>query len=294
MARGRQHPHAIITGCASGSLPKVTLPSCIASKLGGLPTRLARVGRGLPAVDSSLSRRRVRVLRRWRSVRIRLRRPERGWDYAGVTRAARERAGERGHLFIPTWRSPRAAAGAARPSARHRTAGARAPAGLHPKRAGFGSGLAPFWERVGFKAEYAFEYVPGIASVKMARTSDRADAPSGIIGLTILFWRISPWRPPTSRRPRVSWTRPFPYRRNPVPADSPVDVVWLDIGHGQEMHVFQVEGFEVSPFEGIWPARRAVHPGARFRRAQAAADRGARLIEPLRATPFERFFFASR
>ena len=31
-------------------------------------------------------------------------------------------------------------------------------------------GSAPFWERVGFKAEYAFEYVPGIASVKMART----------------------------------------------------------------------------------------------------------------------------
>jgi GNAT superfamily N-acetyltransferase len=30
-------------------------------------------------------------------------------------------------------------------------------------------GSAPFWERFGFETEYAFEYVPGIPSVKMAR-----------------------------------------------------------------------------------------------------------------------------
>jgi len=39
------------------------------------------------------------------------------------------------------------------------------------------------------------------------------------------------------------------YARSPVPWNSPVKTVWLDIGGGQEMHVFYVEGFEVSPFE---------------------------------------------
>ena len=32
------------------------------------------------------------------------------------------------------------------------------------------------------------------------------------------------------------------YSRKNVPANSPVDVRWLDIGHGQELHVFFVEG----------------------------------------------------
>ena len=34
------------------------------------------------------------------------------------------------------------------------------------------------------------------------------------------------------------------------PGNSPVEALWLDIGRGQEMHVFYVAGFEASPFEG--------------------------------------------
>ena len=48
------------------------------------------------------------------------------------------------------------------------------------------------------------------------------------------------------------------YTRSPVPGNSPVEVVWLDIGGGQEMHVFYVEGFEVSPFESEFGRHVAV------------------------------------
>jgi hypothetical protein len=83
------------------------------------------------------------------------------------------------------------------------------------------------------------------------------------------------------------------YRRKPVPSNSPVDVSWLDIGHGQEMHVFFVEGFAVSPFEAEFGRHVAVfHPLADFPALrQRLLDAGAELIEPLRPTPFARFFF---
>jgi len=48
------------------------------------------------------------------------------------------------------------------------------------------------------------------------------------------------------------------YARSPVPGNSPVEVVWLDIGGGQEMHVFYVEGLEVSPFESEFGRHVAV------------------------------------
>ena len=83
------------------------------------------------------------------------------------------------------------------------------------------------------------------------------------------------------------------YQRKPVPSNSPVELSWLDIGHGQEMHVFYVEGFVVSPFEAEFGRHVAVfHPLADFpalRLRLSAA--GAELIEPLRATSFTRFFF---
>jgi catechol 2,3-dioxygenase-like lactoylglutathione lyase family enzyme len=83
------------------------------------------------------------------------------------------------------------------------------------------------------------------------------------------------------------------YGRKPVPANAPADVVWLDIGRGQEMHVFFVEGFAVSPFEAEFGRHVAVFhrlddfPALRQRLIGAGAD----VFEPLRATPFERFFF---
>jgi catechol 2,3-dioxygenase-like lactoylglutathione lyase family enzyme len=83
------------------------------------------------------------------------------------------------------------------------------------------------------------------------------------------------------------------YARSPVPGNSPVDAVWLDIGGGQQMHVLYVEGFEVSPFESEFGRHVAVfYPLEQFTALKARlVERGATLIEPLRATPFERFFF---
>jgi catechol 2,3-dioxygenase-like lactoylglutathione lyase family enzyme len=87
------------------------------------------------------------------------------------------------------------------------------------------------------------------------------------------------------------WT--LGYARNVVPGNSPVEALWLDIGRGQEMHVFYVEGFEVSPFEGEFGRHVAVfYPRLQFGELkQRLTEQGAILIEPLRATPFERFFF---
>jgi catechol 2,3-dioxygenase-like lactoylglutathione lyase family enzyme len=87
--------------------------------------------------------------------------------------------------------------------------------------------------------------------------------------------------------------RTLGYPRNPVPANSPVDVQWLDIGHGQEMHVLYVERFAVSPFEDEFGRHVAVfHPRADFPALkQRLVAAGADLIEPARVTPFERFFF---
>ena len=83
------------------------------------------------------------------------------------------------------------------------------------------------------------------------------------------------------------------YRRKPVPANSPVDARWLDIGQGQELHVFFVEGFTVSPFEAEFGRHVALFhsrddfPALR----QRITDAGGELVEPLRSTPFERLFF---
>ena len=87
--------------------------------------------------------------------------------------------------------------------------------------------------------------------------------------------------------------RSLGYTRNPVPGNSPVEALWLDIGRGQEMHVFFVEGFQVSPFEGEFGRHVALfHPLADFPALkQRLAVEGAALMEPLRTTPFERFFF---
>ena len=87
--------------------------------------------------------------------------------------------------------------------------------------------------------------------------------------------------------------RTLGYARNAVPGNSPVEALWLDIGRGQEMHVFYVEGFAVSPFEHEFGRHVAVfHPREDFPALkQRLAAEGAELIAPLRATPFERFFF---
>ncbi len=83
------------------------------------------------------------------------------------------------------------------------------------------------------------------------------------------------------------------YVRDVVPANVMDESVWLDIGRGQQLHLVFVEGFEVSPFEAEFGRHVAVfYPRAEFEGLkQRLLQHGAELIEPLRATPFERFFF---
>lgn len=68
---------------------------------------------------------------------------------------------------------------------------------------------------------------------------------------------------------------------------------WLEIAPGQELHLVEVADFEPSPFEAEFGRHIAVTmPLADF---PALKDRlrahGAEVIEAVRATPFERFFF---
>jgi catechol 2,3-dioxygenase-like lactoylglutathione lyase family enzyme len=81
--------------------------------------------------------------------------------------------------------------------------------------------------------------------------------------------------------------------RNAAPANSPVPTVWLDIGRGQEIHVTYVEGFRVSAFEGEFGRHIAVfHPEDDFFALRnRLAENGADVMEPLRPSPRQRFFF---
>lgn len=83
------------------------------------------------------------------------------------------------------------------------------------------------------------------------------------------------------------------YPRDPLPGNAVGDAVWFNIGNGQQLHVLHVEGFEVSPHEREFGRHVALFfPRARFETLkQTLLDHGAELIDPLRATPFDRFFF---
>ena len=86
----------------------------------------------------------------------------------------------------------------------------------------------------------------------------------------------------TMRWPRVA-----------APANTPIQTIWLQIATGQQIHVFHVEGFKVSPFEREFGRHLAVfHPADDFAALKRRlVENGAELIAPIRPTPFERFFF---
>jgi catechol 2,3-dioxygenase-like lactoylglutathione lyase family enzyme len=83
------------------------------------------------------------------------------------------------------------------------------------------------------------------------------------------------------------------YPRAPLPENVTDDAVWLNIGGGQQLHLIHVDGFEVSPFEREFGRHVALFcPRAQFEPLkQKLRAHGAELIDPLRATPFARFFF---
>jgi catechol 2,3-dioxygenase-like lactoylglutathione lyase family enzyme len=85
----------------------------------------------------------------------------------------------------------------------------------------------------------------------------------------------------------------FGWPRGEVPGNTVVEAMWFDVGRGQQIHILYVERAVVSPFEAEFGRHVAMfHPLADFPALKARlTDRGAVLIDPIRATPFERFFF---
>lgn len=85
----------------------------------------------------------------------------------------------------------------------------------------------------------------------------------------------------------------FGWENTPKAKNSAVDIEWLDIGKGQQLHILGVADFEVSGFEREYGrhvaffASAADLPGLKQRLAERKID----LIEPKRPTPFERIFF---
>ncbi len=77
------------------------------------------------------------------------------------------------------------------------------------------------------------------------------------------------------------------------PGNIDCTAAWLEIAPNQQMHLLHVEGFEPSPFEAEFGRHIALfHPGRDFDALKSRlTEQGAELIDPLRETPFERFFF---
>lgn len=83
------------------------------------------------------------------------------------------------------------------------------------------------------------------------------------------------------------------YSRDPAPANSPVETVWLAIGGGQQLHIVYVADFALSPFEGEFGRHIAILLPTRemiaLRERLTAVD--AQVMDPLRPGAQQRFFF---
>lgn len=68
---------------------------------------------------------------------------------------------------------------------------------------------------------------------------------------------------------------------------------WLEIAPGQEAHLLELPTFEPTPFEREYGRHIAVSaPLSSFPELkERLKQHGAELIDPVRETPFERFFF---
>ena len=84
------------------------------------------------------------------------------------------------------------------------------------------------------------------------------------------------------------------WREIPVPDNVEVQVRWLDLGRGAQMHVLGIDDFEVSPFEKEYGRHFAFFVSADRLvdiKERLPRDYGIPVQPPLRETPFERFFF---
>ena len=78
-----------------------------------------------------------------------------------------------------------------------------------------------------------------------------------------------------------------------MPSNIDIEAAWVEVAPGQQVHILTIPGYEPSPFEAEFGRHFAFfHPGADFPALKRRLEEnGATLIAPLRATPFERFFF---
>ncbi len=77
------------------------------------------------------------------------------------------------------------------------------------------------------------------------------------------------------------------------PNNIPMPAAWLEIAPGQELHLVEVPDYQPSPFDREYGRHIAIaFPQQEFAALKQRLERhGARLVAPLRETPFERFFF---
>jgi catechol 2,3-dioxygenase-like lactoylglutathione lyase family enzyme len=85
----------------------------------------------------------------------------------------------------------------------------------------------------------------------------------------------------------------FGWGRIPRPGNVGCEAAWLQIAPGQELHLLRVDDFSASAFECEFGRHLAVErPAAEFPALKRRlSGLGAELIDPIRETPFERFFF---
>ena len=81
--------------------------------------------------------------------------------------------------------------------------------------------------------------------------------------------------------------------REPSNIEQELEAAWLEIAPGQQLHLLRVSEFAPSPFEQEFGRHVAIfRSGEDFPALQARlTSAGAELIEAIRPTPFERFFF---
>jgi catechol 2,3-dioxygenase-like lactoylglutathione lyase family enzyme len=78
-----------------------------------------------------------------------------------------------------------------------------------------------------------------------------------------------------------------------TPSNAPIEVDWLEITPGQQLHILLVEDFAPSDFEREFGRHCAIfYSGSEFPTLkERLLARGAEVIEAIRPTPFKRFFF---
>lgn len=77
------------------------------------------------------------------------------------------------------------------------------------------------------------------------------------------------------------------------PGNIESEAAWLQIAPDQELHILHVPDFEPSPFEREFGRHIAIeYPANGFPDLKdRLLKHGAKIIDPIRETPFERFFF---